>query len=475
MIIHLAKDQRRGGSDTVEARKRRRMTPTLMALEDRRLLSTFTVNSTLDNGSAGTLRWAVGQANSAGGAETIAFDSKVFKSPQTITLQGTQLELSDTTGTETITGPKAGVTVSGGGLSRVFQVDGAVTASISGLTITGGKAANGGGLYNDNGTVTLTDCTVSGNSVIDGGGGLYNFKGTAKLTNCTVSGNHASEGGGGLYNRDGGTATLSKCTVSGNYGYFGGGVGNLDGTATLTNTTVSGNSAGSGGGLNNEYGTAKLTNCIVSGNSAIDGGGLYTGGSGKVTLSYCTVSTNSASYGGGVYNSGSKALLTNCTVSGNSATVSGGGLFNLKGYYASSATLTNCTVSGNSAAVNGGGLFNGNNSYGAAKATLTTCTVSGNSALDGGGIANQGTLNRLLRLLYHHEPGVGRGGWHRHDLWHGDDLRFLHQQQPCQLIGHRARWWDLQQEQRSVADQLHASRQPGERRDGPGRGHLCLR
>ena len=101
----------------------------------------------------------------------------MFSTPQTITLTGTQLELSDTTGTETITGPAAGVTVSGGGASRVFQVDAGVTASISGLTITGGNAAtgNGGGLDNDGGTVTLTNCTVSGNSAVsDGGGGLYN-------------------------------------------------------------------------------------------------------------------------------------------------------------------------------------------------------------------------------------------------------------------------------------------------------------
>ena len=116
MSNNLARDQRRGGRGMVEARQRRRMRPTVLALEDRRLLSTFTVTSTLDNGSAGTLRWAVGQANSAGGAETIAFDKTVFKTPQMITLTGTQLELSDTTGTETITGPKAGVTVSGGGL-----------------------------------------------------------------------------------------------------------------------------------------------------------------------------------------------------------------------------------------------------------------------------------------------------------------------------------------------------------------------
>ena len=138
MSNNLARDQRRGSGDPVEARERRRITPTLVMLEDRRLLSTFTVASTLDDGSVGTLRWAVGQANSAGGAETIAFDKTVFKTPQIITLTGTQLELSDTTGTETITGPKAGVTVSGGGHSRILQVDGGVAASISGLTITGG-------------------------------------------------------------------------------------------------------------------------------------------------------------------------------------------------------------------------------------------------------------------------------------------------------------------------------------------------
>ena len=84
------------------------------------------------------------------------------------------------------------MTVSGGGLSRVFQVDAGVTASISGLTITGGTTTgNGGGLYNDGGTATLTDCTVSGNSASDDGGGLYNRLGTTTLTDCTVSGNSA--------------------------------------------------------------------------------------------------------------------------------------------------------------------------------------------------------------------------------------------------------------------------------------------
>ena len=188
-----ARDQRRGRRGTVDCRQhqRRRTRPTLMALEDRRLMSTFTVTNTADSG-AGSLRYEIGLANSNSGASTIDFDSTVFDTALTITLTSGQLELSNTSGTETITGPAAGVTVSGGGLSRVFQVDANVTASISGLTITGGSVSGaGGGLANYGGTTTLTDCTVSGNSASSGGGVYTGQYGTTTLEDCTVSGNSA--------------------------------------------------------------------------------------------------------------------------------------------------------------------------------------------------------------------------------------------------------------------------------------------
>ena len=142
--------------------------------------STIVVNNPTDTPVAGQidLRQAIGLANLDGGDETITFDSTVFQTPRTISLTGGQLELSDTTGTTTIVGPQNGVTVSGGGLSRVFQVDALVNASIWGLTITGGEATDfhgvGGGLHNL-GTATLTDCTVSGNSAAGSGGGLFAY------------------------------------------------------------------------------------------------------------------------------------------------------------------------------------------------------------------------------------------------------------------------------------------------------------
>src|SRR5262249_36859087 len=147
----------------------------LEALEDRWVLSTFTVNSTADLGAGsglfGDLRYCLTQANSSSGANAIVFDPTAHPTPQTITLGGTQLDLSITTWTETITRSVAGVTDNGGGLSRVFQVEKLVTASISGLTITGGDAHSSyGGGVNNYGSLTLTDCTVSGNSAAFGAG-----------------------------------------------------------------------------------------------------------------------------------------------------------------------------------------------------------------------------------------------------------------------------------------------------------------
>ena len=121
-------DPRSRRPGTVEPRQRRRMRPTLMALEDRRLLSTIVVNNPTDTPVVGQidLRQAIALANTNGGDETITFDKTVFKAPQTITLNPTvgQLKLSDTSGTEAIVGPKKGVTVDAGGASRVFQIDG---------------------------------------------------------------------------------------------------------------------------------------------------------------------------------------------------------------------------------------------------------------------------------------------------------------------------------------------------------------
>jgi hypothetical protein len=135
-----ARDRRRGGRGTSKVRPWRGqpLRPTVMVLEDRRLLSTFTVNNYTDKPVNGEtdLRQAIASANSTTGANTIEFASG--GTAETITLSS-QLTLSSTSGLQTITGPSGGVTISGGGNSRVFLVDSSVAASLSGLTITDGS------------------------------------------------------------------------------------------------------------------------------------------------------------------------------------------------------------------------------------------------------------------------------------------------------------------------------------------------
>ena len=68
------------------------------------------MNNPTDTPVAGEtdLRQAITLANSLTGANTISFDPTVFADPQTITLNGTQLSLTNTTGTEAITEPGGG-------------------------------------------------------------------------------------------------------------------------------------------------------------------------------------------------------------------------------------------------------------------------------------------------------------------------------------------------------------------------------
>ena len=77
-------------------RSRNGLMPELLLLEDRRLLSTFTVTSPADDGSSNTLRWAVAQANAATTASSIEIE--LGSSAATIALTNGQLELSNTNG-----------------------------------------------------------------------------------------------------------------------------------------------------------------------------------------------------------------------------------------------------------------------------------------------------------------------------------------------------------------------------------------
>ncbi len=176
------------------------------------------VTSTADDGSAGTLRSAINQADAATGTQEIAF-SPLFNTPQTITLSGKLGTLSVTNSSGIIiTGPATGLTISGGGSGgsgRLFSVYAGDVATISNLTMTGGTGNYGGALYNHGGTLTLNNCTVAGNTASYYGGGLYTFGGVVNLTNCTFANNAAGPGyyGGAIFNEGSTESSLVNCTT----------------------------------------------------------------------------------------------------------------------------------------------------------------------------------------------------------------------------------------------------------------------
>ena len=152
----------------------------------------------------------------------------------------------------TLTGDSTTSTIVDGSNShRLFDIASGKTIEMNYLTIRNGNANNGDGNGND-------------------GGGINNW-GTLTLSNCTISGNSATILGGGINNA--GTLTLNNCTVSGNNANEGGGIRN-NGTLTLNNTTVSNNTSSTTGGGIEKYGTLTLNNSLVVGNTSdeINGG-----------------------------------------------------------------------------------------------------------------------------------------------------------------------------------------------------------
>ncbi|MCL4254938.1 MAG: hypothetical protein KJ043_14335, partial [Anaerolineae bacterium] len=73
----------------------------------------------------------------------------------------------------------------------------------------------GGGIANENGTITLINNTISGNSSAFGGGGIYTLGGTFIFRNNTITNNSGGIRGGGIYNVDG-NITLHNTIIAGN-------------------------------------------------------------------------------------------------------------------------------------------------------------------------------------------------------------------------------------------------------------------
>ncbi|MGH8566444.1 MAG: choice-of-anchor Q domain-containing protein [Gammaproteobacteria bacterium] len=193
---------------------------------------------------------------------------------------------------------------------------GNATLVLTNSTVSDNSARSGGGMRIDPGaTASLMDSTVSGNSAdSDGGGVLIGLGATVTLMRSTVSGNSAGDDGGGFDNS--GTLTVVDSTLSGNsttggeQNSYGGGINNT-GVFNIVNSTVSGNSAFSVGGGVLNGGTMTIVNSTVASNAAGNiGGGLFNRRDGDLSFTHTLVSGNTAQTGPEAYNAFGGAITS---------------------------------------------------------------------------------------------------------------------------------------------------------------------
>jgi CSLREA domain-containing protein len=206
-----------------------------------------------------TLRDAILVANQSPTTQTITFDPSVFATAQTIDISANEpLTIS---GKVSIIGSDAGVAIDGGSATRILYVAPGATAAVQDLTFQNGNAvSDSGGAIENEGTLTVANCTFTGNVATYYGGAIENAipnsgntSPTLTISNSTFTGNTATQLQGGAISNFG-VLTMDNSTLTGNSapstqnGFAGGiesfGYTNVAITATVSNSIVAGNSAG---------------------------------------------------------------------------------------------------------------------------------------------------------------------------------------------------------------------------------------
>ena len=303
------------------------------------------------------------------------------------------------------------ITISGGGKTRIFDLDNYTNFVVQRINLQDGfvaagepeetnRPSNSGAAIRHPwfGTLKAIDVRFVGNQCASrdgeiGGGAIY----AGGLTEAVLSGcefvNNSASNGGGILNR-GSTLTIIDCRFSGNAalgvgdGQYGNGGGvyidgtndeNPGGDFLMCGTAFEGNVGMThGSGMFSYFyeGSASVVrDCVFDGNR-FDNGGKGSGAmyheAAPLTLSGTTFSNNTGGeHAGGIFlGQKSEAFMTNCTFAGNRVSGNGAGLFN----GAAVAHVTNCTFSGNDADY-GPAIFKGSG----ATVTLQNTLFAGNT------------------------------------------------------------------------------------------------
>ncbi len=207
----------------------------------------------------------------------------------------------------TLDGSGQSVTLDGSNNMQVLYMDSGISFTLNDITVAHGdpnSTSRGGGLFDNGGSLIISNSTFADNTAI-GGAGLFATGGTVIISNSTFFANNSThlDGGGGILNQ-GATMSITNSTFASNTtnvycdGVGGGGILN-GGSLSISNSTFVNNSGGCGpegvgGGLFNGGGSVSISNSTFANNTARglgpqSGGGIY----GVVNISNSIVADNS--------------------------------------------------------------------------------------------------------------------------------------------------------------------------------------
>ena len=373
------------------------MHATVEALESRRLLTTFIVDTPADASAdvlaspdgRVTLREAVIAANTnapfgdapAGGDDD---EIRLRFNGGAIRLEAGELAITD--GLTINAAPERRITISGGGQSRLFNVGFDVVVRLRRLQLVGGNAGDGlGGMatVDSLGRLLLNDVQLFGGNAAGGGQIYVSPGGDLGASDCLFSGGDAGEEGGGAIVGEQAFLSLKNCLVersqtSGD----GGGIRAIGGVTSLRNVALRDNSGTNGGGLwssSNQLfvsGFAGVVGNVASG----DGGGIYAASGDEIVLNNPRITGNVAGGNGGGVAIGvdAEVFITSPRVTANTAT-NGGGVAILG--RETFATVRYGDLRDNVATRDGGGLY----VNGGFEVFVEDVRIARNTAANGGG------------------------------------------------------------------------------------------
>jgi len=280
------------------------------------------------------------------------------------------------------------------------------SAVLDGFTITAGHASGptngplhwvfGAGIWNEGGSPTIRDCTITANLARSGGAGMFNYLGAAPdVSGCMFSGNVVDQvalpsAGGAVANYLNGAGNFTGCLFTSNSAREGGAVANQDAAPVYQDCVFEGNTAVIGGAVENfDGGNARIDSCVFTNNAVAIGpddiggiGASVHNHSSQPIIVACRFERNTAArYAGGVGNIASSPTIVRCVFKDNTVDLRGGAIWNSD---ASSPTIATCLFANNEAAFRGGAVFNRIGS----SPEIVNCTFAGNTASVGGAAVN---------------------------------------------------------------------------------------